>query len=141
MSVTCPRCRLTSHSPVDEEVGWCTRCEAFTSKTLDEVAQIADAIAERGDEGLALAVRRRLAQARRDELADVLAANVGAEQALAAAGFTRTEPGYWSFKFGTGFELTFEPLTYGRFNVGLYLLGQLVGLEKVSVDGVRRGMG
>jgi hypothetical protein len=31
VSITCPRCGLTSHHPKDAEEGYCARCHAWTS--------------------------------------------------------------------------------------------------------------
>lgn len=31
MSITCPRCGMTSHHPMDEDYGYCGNCHAFTS--------------------------------------------------------------------------------------------------------------
>jgi ribosomal protein L37AE/L43A len=57
---TCPRCQRTSHHPVDQEVGWCSACEAYTRDAPEVTEKIAARIEARGDVSLARTVRHRL---------------------------------------------------------------------------------
>ena len=61
MSYTCPRCGMTSHHPVDERVGWCGNCEAFTRGDLPEqLLELAAAYAD-AEPAVQAAIRRRVA--------------------------------------------------------------------------------
>jgi hypothetical protein len=62
MSFTCPECRRTSYHPVDEQVGWCGACEAFTRDTPQQTEALAAKLISEGQPALAAHVRRRLAK-------------------------------------------------------------------------------
>lgn len=51
MSITCPKCGMTSHNPNDERQGYCGKCHAWTSGGSDARCRVCGCSEERACEG------------------------------------------------------------------------------------------